>query len=247
MLLNSDTIERQITLSGQNITAGVTDTINLLKSTSNIDMGLVEKAKFDLKLDKSVVKISVQNKEGIQVHEYNNVTLAQLPITGGELKNSTIAVEYSIKITNEGGVAGYAKSVVDYMPKELMFNSELNLDWYIGNDGNLYTAALENEIINPGETKELRLILTKRLTENSTGIVNNNAEIKESYNERGLKDKDSVAGNKSQGEDDQGAADVLITIKTGGPVVIYSLSIIILCGIAVGIVYLQKNRKVTYK
>ena len=30
-----------------------------------------------------------------------------------------MVVEYSITITNEGGVAGYAKKIADYIPTEL--------------------------------------------------------------------------------------------------------------------------------
>ena len=69
--------------------------------------------------------------------------------------------EYSIKVSNVGDLAGYAKKVVDYLPAETTFNSGLkgNEAWYTGVDGNLYSAALADTLILPGETKEIKLVL----------------------------------------------------------------------------------------
>ena len=235
LVLNSDAIERNIVQNGENVLAGVTDVINLEKSTSNIDLGLISKEKFDLKIDKTVSRITVQNGEGTKVHNYNNSKLATASITGKQLNKSTVIIEYKIAITNEGNIPGYAKNIVDYLPKELSFNSELNTDWYLGNDGYIYTTSLKDTLINPGETKELTLTLTKKMTETNTGLINNNVEIQEDYNEKGLKDRDSIVGNNAQGEDDISSADVLITVKTGA-VLIYTLIVFIaLVVLAVGI------------
>lgn len=243
-LTNSDVIEKEVTVEGKTIIAGLTDIIDLQKSISNIDIGLVEKVKFDLKLDKTVTSAIVQNNEGKKTHTYKNTKLAEVAI-GRKVQNSTVAIEYSIKITNEGNVAGYAKNIVDYKAKELTFKSEINPNWYVGNDGNIYTTSLANSLIQPGETKEIKLILTKQLNANGTGIINNRAEIKESYNEYGIKDKDSIAGNNSQGEDDQSSADVIITVRTGGKVAtISAFVLIILTIIAIVIDKLRKNEKI---
>ena len=48
----------------------------------------------------------------------------------------------------------------------------------------------------PGETKEVKLVLTKQMTAENTGNINNNAEIKEDYNVYGVADINSKAGNK---------------------------------------------------
>ena len=69
--------------------------------------------------------------------------------------------------------------------------------------------------LEPGQSKEITLILTKQMTENNTGLVNNTAEIAESYNELGLTDVNSTEGNKVDGENDMSSADVIISIKTG--------------------------------
>ena len=235
LVLNSDAIERNVLQNGENVLAGVTDVINLEKSTSNIDLGLISKEKFDLKIDKTVSRITVQNGEGTKVHNYNNSKLATASITGKQLNKSTVIIEYKIDVTNEGNIPGYAKNIVDYLPKELSFNSELNTDWYLGNDGYIYTTSLKDTLINPGETKELTLTLTKQMTETNTGLINNNVEIQEDYNEKGLKDRDSTAGNNAQGEDDISSADVLITVKTGAALIYTLIVFIALVVLAVGI------------
>ncbi len=233
-LNNSDAIEKNVSENGQEILAGVTNTLNVNATLSNIDLGLVERSKFDLKLEKTVKQITVQNGEGVKSYNYDNSELAKVEITGKEFKRSTVVIEYTIKVINEGNVAGYAKQIVDYKPAELTFNSDLNTNWYAGNDGNLYLTELEQTLINPGETKEIKLILTKKMSDTSTIMINNRAEIQESTSEQGLADKDSVAGNNAQGEDDIDLADVIITIKTGGPVFYSFITLLSLIALACG-------------
>ena len=58
-------------------------------------------------------------------------------------------------------------------------------------------------------------MLTKKITEDSLGVLTNNAEIYEAYNEQGLKDIDSTPGNKAENEDDMSKVDIAISIVTG--------------------------------
>ena len=103
----------------------------------------------------------------------------------------------------------------DYIPEGMTFKSELNPDWYTGTDGMLYTTALEDVELQKGETREIKLVLTKQMTEENTGIVNNIAEIYEDYNIYGISDKNSTPGNKVQNENDMSSADTMLTVKTG--------------------------------
>ena len=93
-----------------------------------------------------------------------------------------MVVEYSITVTNEGGVAGYAKKIADYIPTELKFNSELNKDWYEGANGTVYNSSLANTVINPGKSKTVTLILTKNMNNDDFGVFSNSAEIYEASN-----------------------------------------------------------------
>ena len=122
-------------------------------------------------------------------------------------------------------MSGYAKKIADYIPAELKFNSELNKDWYQGENGAIYSSSLANTLINPGETKEITLLLTKKLTQENVGLINNTAEIQEAYNDLGLQDVDSTPANKVSGEDDMSSADVLLTVKTGETILFIVLSL----------------------
>ena len=142
---------------------------------------------------------------------------------------------------NEGNIAGYAKQIVDYLPSELKFSSELNKDWYKATDGKIYTKALADTIINPGETKEIKLVATKATTENNLGTTNNSAEIYESYNEYGVADTDSTTGNNKTKEDDYGSADILITLNTGTIIMYISLTISVIAIIGIGAYMIKKK------
>ena len=66
---------------------------------------------------------------GIYQYEYNNADLGKVELDRKTINNTSIVVEYKILITNEGPEAGYIKKIVDYMPENLEFKSELNKNW----------------------------------------------------------------------------------------------------------------------
>ena len=96
----------------------------------NIDIGLIFRNKFDIQLEKYVSKIVVTNNEGTKTYEFDNEDLAKVDIASKYLSGSTVVVEYKIKVTNTGDIEGFVKNIVDYMPKDMTFSSDLNKDWY---------------------------------------------------------------------------------------------------------------------
>ena len=68
------------------------------------------------------------------------------------------------------------------------------------------------------------------MTKDNTGLINNQAEIAADYNGSGVSDINSTPGNKTQGENDMGSADIIISINTGESM-LYVLLVIV--GIAV--------------
>ena len=226
--VNSDVILTTINQDGKTKEGAVTDIIKIENgSISNIDMGLILSDKFDLKLDKTISKVVVQNSKESTTDNYDNVKLAKAEIPSKYVSGSTVYVEYTITVSNVGDIAGYAKKIVDYLPEGMTFNSSLesNKDWYTGKDGNLYSEKLADQELKSGESVSLKLVLTKQMTEENTGIVNNIAEIYEDYNKYGVSDTNSTPANKKQNENDLSSADVVISIKTG-EVLIY-ISIIV--------------------
>ena len=242
---NSDVRLNELLIGDEKQEVASTDIISIdNENISDINIGLIELQNFDLKLDKYVSRILVQNSAGTTVREYNNTTTAKIELDAKQIQGSNVIIEYSIVVTNVGEVAGYARNIVDYMPSDLEFSSELNKDWY--EEGNsLYTTTLGNEIINPGESKTVTLTLTKKMGEDNV-VSRNNAEIYEDYNNLGFEDGNSTPGNNVTGENDTGTADVIISIRTGG--VVYMsigviIAIVVVAGITAGIIVIRKNSK----
>lgn len=242
---NSDARLNELLIGNERQEVASTDIIQInAQNISDINIGLIELQNFDLKLDKYISKILVQNSAGTTTREYNNVTTAKVELDAKQMNGSNVIIEYNIVVTNVGEVAGYARNIVDYLPSDLEFSSELNKDWY-ERDNALYTTALGNDIINPGESRTVTLTLTKTMGEDNL-VTRNNAEIYEAYNNLGLEDSNSTPGNNASGENDIGSADVIVSIRTGG--VIYMtigviIAIIVLAGLATGMIVKRKNAK----
>ena len=249
--MNSDAFIKEIIQQGKSRIGAVTETINISGgSISGIDLGLVLAKTFDLKLDKSITKVTVQTINGTDTVNYKNAKIAKTEIGAKYLSGSTVYVEYEFTVTNIGDIPGYATKIVDYMPEGMVFNSTLgtNSDWYTGSDGNLYTEQIAKKQLAKGQSTTFKLVLTRQMTEENTDIVSNIAEIFEDYNTQGYTDLNSKAGNKAQGENDMSSADLAIMVKTGAVFINVSIisTTLLLMVIVVFMVYAQisKYRKI---
>ncbi len=243
---NSDAALQQVTFlsNGKTIEGAVTNTIKVEEANLyNIDIGLLESMKFDLSLTKTISKVTKQNNDGIKTYDYTGKgkTLSKIEIPSKQVNNTNLIIEYTITVKNEGNIAGYAKQIVDYLPNDLKFASELNEDWYRSTDGNLYNKSLADAIINPGETKEIKLVVTKTTSESNLGTTNNSAEIYESYNDYGIADIDSNIANNVAKEDDYGSADIIISLNTGTIAMYTGLIISMIAIIGVGAYMINKK------
>ena len=243
--LNSDAIEKVITVDKNQMTVGLTDTLEIADSNiRNIDLGLSIASKFDVELTKRVSKITVNNQNGIEDYDYssNPKQLGKVEIKDKYLESSTVIVEYTITVKNTGDVNAYVRSIVDYIPEELKFNSELNTDWYLGNDGNAYNMSLANKALKPGESQDVVIILSKKMTTDNTGLMNNDAEIFDVYNVEGIKNINAEAGNKNKSENDMSSAGMIVSVKTGETVAKYTALIVAAISILMVGIYFIKTK-----
>lgn len=245
-LQNSDVRLNEISVDGKKQKIASTDIIKIEDTDiSNIDIGLIELKDFDLKLDKTISKVIIQNSSGTNTKEYNDEKMAKAEIDAKQLKGTTVIIEYKIKVSNIGEVSGYARKIADYIPKDLQFSSEMNKDWYQTGD-TLYNSSIGNDKIEPGESKTLTLTLTKKMNEENLGLVNNRAEIAEAYNDLGLSDINSTPGNQDKNENDYSSADMILSIKTGKAVYMsigLIVTIILASGVIAAIIVKRKNDK----
>lgn len=211
---------------------------------TNIDFGLKSKDKFDLKVNKYITKAIVTTKNKEKVEEFEDKEIAKLEIKSKNLKNTSIKLEYKIVVENIGNVSGTAEKIIDYMPKDMIFNEKENKGWYKGTDGNLYNETLKNTQIKAGEKKELTVILEKQMTTDNTGTFSNKVELTSLVTENGL--DENKDGNTATQE-------LIVTVSTGKAPQILSTIAVLLIIIAItldktGKVDLSKIRlNVTYK
>lgn len=230
---NSDAISRNIQINGENKIVGLTDNLVANSNLTNIDIGLIENKTFDMKIDKYINKITVQTKDDTKTYTYDKKQLAKVEIHSKKINGANVIIEYKIAVTNNGDISGKVGQIVDELPEDLKFYSELNKEWY-ENKGNLYTTSLAGETINPGESKEVTLILTKTMTESNIGKTDNIANIGISSNEKALEDK-----NK---ENDTSKAEVIISVSTG-IIRWFGITFGILAVLVIGVILILKNKK----
>lgn len=214
--INSDVIEKEVNIDGKISRVAVSDVLKVESSNIEfINIGLVPNQKFDFSLNKTITKVTTIYNGKSNVNNYDFTKLAKIEIPAKQINNTTLEIEYQIDVKNEGDISGYVNEIVDYIPQGLEFDAELNKDWLNSNDGNLRTAIFSGTKIEPGETKSVKLYLTKSLTKDSMGNILNEAEISKCINENGIDDVDSIPGNKNTEEDDYSNVQLIVSIKTG--------------------------------
>ena len=111
-----------------------------------------------------------------------------------------VKFRYSIRITNEGDIAGYAKEIKDYIPEGLKFIKEDNPGWEQISENVIVTNLLADKLLEPGESAEVEVLLTWIKGKENLGLKVNTAEISKDYNDKGIPDRDSTPDNKKPGE-----------------------------------------------
>ena len=232
--INSDAIASNVTIGGTKKKMAITNEINVNEEhINNIDLGLIKNAKFDLSLEKGITKVIVKNSKETRTINHNNAKLAKVDLTAKYINSTDIFVEYTFTIKNNGEVAGYVGKIQDNLPSGLSFSSELDKNWYKGADGMLYNSELSNTIINPGETKKVTLTLTKQMNEDNTGTIKNTGSLQEVKNVSAIEEEST--------ENNTDSAQLIVSIKTGSPVMYISITLTCIAIIATGAYTINKK------
>ncbi len=195
---------------------------------------------FDLSLRKWVTQaIVTENGKTVVTQtghkaEDNPEEVVKVDLKKSKINNVVVKFRYSIRITNEGEIAGEATEIRDDIPQGLKFVAEDNPDWREEN-GQIVTNKLEHTTLQPGESAEVEILLTWINSANNMGVMTNVAEINKDHNDYGAPDIDSTPGNNVPGEDDIDDAPVMLTVKTGSEYILYaSIALSAIAVIAVG-------------
>ena len=210
------------------------------------DREYIKLVEFDLALRKWVTQaIVIENgKETITQTGHDAwddpEAVVKVELHRKKINQVTVKFRYSIRVYNQGDIAGYAKEVTDYVPEGLKFVAADNPGWTDEGNNVISTRLLENKLLQPGEYADVEVVLTWINSENNMGVMNNTAEISEDYNEYGVPDKDSTPDNQKKGEDDIDDAPVMLSISTGQMRIYFTLGFIVLITVAGGVVLIKK-------
>ena len=213
----------------------------------DIDVEHIELKYFDLSLLKYVKEVIVTedgqsktiktNYNGLE----NPEPVVKVELNSKKLSKTEVKYVYTIKITNEGEIEGYAKEITDRIPDGLAFNAEDNTEWKwkVKENGIVTTDYLADKLLKPGESAEVPIVLRWVNNQSNLGQKVNVAEISKDENEYGVPDVDSTPNNNKDGEDDQDNAIVVLAITTGSTPIFMTLIVTLVSMIGTG-VYLIK-------
>ena len=163
----------------------------------NTDSEKVIVKKFDLSLYKWTKVVTITTNGNTKTVETGHTaeqdpeptTKVQLP--KDDLNTSIVKFKYGIKIKNVGEIPGVATKITDYIPQGLAFNEIDNPDWYLENNYAV-TNKLMTQLLNPGESAEIEIVLTWKNANNNLGKKLNIATINGIGNSSGSPDNDST-------------------------------------------------------
>ena len=166
--------------------------------------------------------------------------IVKVDLNRKKLNTTVVKFRYGIRITNDGGIAGYAKEITDHIPAGLTMIESENPGWTNIGNNTVTTNLLADKLLQPGEYADIEILLTWENNENNLGAKINVAEISEDYNEEGIPDIDSIPGNQKEGEDDIDDAPVILSITTGKAITYFILTITVAGMLAGGITLIKK-------
>ena len=222
---NNDAVEKYARIFDETRTIGMTDTINLNSYKNNIDLGLVEKKNFDLKLEQYIQKITVTNSKGTKEYNYNNKKFAKISIHSKQFVGSTVVVEYKVLITNVGELTGKVYEILDQIPSKMDFHSEINDGWTKSLSYTISNISFVNNEIKPGESIETTVTLSKTLQDGDPGVYTNIAKINSAES---LKHKED-----SNTENNSDKTEIMIEVATGTEIAFKLIG-----GVIMGLLYI---------
>ena len=237
-LINTAEITKNTDKDGKDIQDVDSTPNNNKLGEDDIDQEKVYVKYFDLALEKNLNKAIVTTNG--QAAEVNGEQL-KIEIHRKNINSTTIQFVYTIKVTNQGEIEGYATEITDYIPNGLSFDKASNPDWTQVSDKMIKTEALAKTLLQPGESAEVKVVLNWERSADNIGRFVNVAEISEDWNPYDSDDIDSTPNNLIATEDDQDDAPVWVGIVTGladQPYIILTTTFLVI--LATGVILIKK-------
>ena len=170
-----------------------------VESVSDMNIGLIPIKSFGFNIDKYITKVDLTYNGATTSKDYPNLKLVK-----EDVKNSWRAsakVYYGIKIENNSNSAGFVKLINETIPFGSTFDptDPINAGW-VNNNGTLQNVTLQDDIINPGETRYVQIALNIPSQEKQTSYLNTVSIDIERYDPELAEDKNADSKDYTVGE-----------------------------------------------
>ena len=166
-----------------------------------------EKEIFNLGIDKWVASVNIDGISRGAQNINSKDEIYKVDIYRKNTETANIKVTYKIRVTNKGEIEGTAGEIVEIIPAGYSYHEEDNSVHWEERNGTLVTDALKEEMIQPGEYKEIEIVLRWDRGEENFGQKDNTVILSKIENPAGYEDVDKT--------DDNDTSSMIITVATG--------------------------------
>ena len=184
------------------------------------------KQTFNLSVEKLIDRITVNGAE----HSLKD-GLDQIDVVASKVQETDIVVTYKIVVSNPSEIAGTAR-VIESIPDFFRVTDGTSAEWT--ENGKSLNATVE---LQPGETKELTVVLRWIKNSNNFGLQVNTVTLQKvenpaNYEETDLSDNTSIA-------------EVLLSVKTGGidTSIVIGTALVVMLGALMITIYLKEKKR----
>ena len=166
-----------------------------------------EKQRFNFSVDKWVESVKVNGISTPAQSMSSSNEIYKIDINRNKADTADIRVTYKIRITNNGEIEGSVGKITEIIPTRTSYYQEDNSIYWDNNNGVLTTDDLKDEVIKPGEYKEIEITLRVKKGSINFGEKENMVILTEIRNPAGFQDTIK--------EDNTDTSKMIITIATG--------------------------------
>ena len=190
---------------------------NLIEKTQNYK-GIMTKEKivvncyyerkvFNLGVDMWIGSVNVNGIKTPAQSINSKDELYKVDINRNKVEAAEVKITYKMRVTNNGEIEGSVGKLTQIIPSGFSYYQEDNSIYWENNNGILTTNELKDEIINPGEYKEIEITLRWNRGETNFGQKDNMVIITETKNPAGFQDEEKGDNNDK--------SSILLSIATG--------------------------------
>ena len=212
---------------------------NKEKSESTVEM---EYKYADLKISKRILQVMTTDTVTNTVKKYDIYQepdkIVKLDLPNKSQENTKLDIIYEITVTNEGNYNTAIDEIVDILPQHVSFAKENNEGWEIEQNGTISYKNFD-DYLRPTESKSIELQLTYNMDAGGVAEVDNEVFVLASTDLDEiliLEDNFKIGQTNNYSE-----SKLMVSIITGGTILIYALTILVGMGIIVAGISLIKK------